>query len=91
MALLQPPPEVYDLFDDILLLCEGDFSHSSTLTPNAEWSFCTGVTNTCLGANVLRGIVAWSSGCQGQAGLGSVSVFSSSIDRKRSMQSYSEA
>ncbi|EIE18006.1 putative pleiotropic drug resistance protein 3 [Coccomyxa subellipsoidea C-169] len=23
MALLQPPPEVYDLFDDILLLCEG--------------------------------------------------------------------
>ena len=23
MALLQPAPEVYDLFDDILLLCEG--------------------------------------------------------------------
>ena len=24
MALLQPAPEVYDLFDDILLLCEGE-------------------------------------------------------------------
>lgn len=23
MALLQPAPEVYDLFDDIMLLCEG--------------------------------------------------------------------
>ena len=23
MALLQPPPEVYDLFDDIMLLSEG--------------------------------------------------------------------
>lgn len=24
MALLQPAPEVYDLFDDIMLLCEGE-------------------------------------------------------------------
>ena len=27
MALLQPAPEVYDLFDDILLLCEGGHLH----------------------------------------------------------------
>lgn len=24
MALLQPAPEVYELFDDIMLLCEGN-------------------------------------------------------------------
>ena len=29
MALLQPPPEVYDLFDDILLLCEGTHTCST--------------------------------------------------------------
>ncbi len=33
MALLQPAPEVYDLFDDILLLCEGEplYSYQSRL------------------------------------------------------------
>lgn len=24
MSLLQPAPEVYDVFDDVLLLCEGE-------------------------------------------------------------------
>lgn len=27
MALLQPAPEVYNLFDDIMLLCEGEPPH----------------------------------------------------------------
>ena len=30
MALLQPAPEVYDLFDDIMLLCEGQSLSSDT-------------------------------------------------------------
>ena len=30
MALLQPAPEVYDLFDDIMLLCEGQAPSSDT-------------------------------------------------------------
>lgn len=34
MALLQPAPEVYDLFDDIMLLCEGKFSNFSLFLPH---------------------------------------------------------
>ena len=28
ISLLQPPPEVFDLFDDVLLLSEGQVSHA---------------------------------------------------------------
>lgn len=43
MALLQPAPEVYDLFDDIMLLCEGkrliDAFSRSTSTKDGKHSW----------------------------------------------------
>ena len=36
MALLQPAPECYDLFDDILLLSEGELPMSSPLCSQLE-------------------------------------------------------
>ena len=41
MALLQPPPEVYDLFDDILLLCEGAYPIFLRFPTNCSYSSLT--------------------------------------------------
>ena len=41
MALLQPAPEVYNLFDDIMLLAEG---HIVYYGPKEEVCFCAVIT-----------------------------------------------
>lgn len=44
MALLQPPPEVYNLFDDIMLLCEG-VQLAQLPSPQASFLQCLTIFN----------------------------------------------
>lgn len=40
MSLLQPPPEVFDLFDDVMMLAEGALSRSSCIAKQNREPMC---------------------------------------------------